>query len=241
MITIFNKEINEFLNSLVAYITIGIFLIGTGLIMWIFPDTNVLEYGYATLEPVFSFGPYVFLFLIPAITMRSFAEERRSGTLELLFTLPFRSWQIIMGKYLASVFLVLFALLPTFLYYYSIYQLGNPRGNLDTSGILGSYLGLFLLGAVFTAIGLFCSAITQNQIVAFVLAAFSCFLIYQGFEAIATVDVWGTWSYYLEQLGISFHYSSMSKGVLDLRDLAYFFGLIILLLLGTYVVLENKK
>lgn len=241
MITIFLKEVNEFLNSLVAYITIGIFLIGTGLIMWVFPDSSVLEFGYATLEPVFTFGPYVFLFLIPAITMRSFAEERRIGTLELLFTLPFRSWQIIAGKYLASVFLVFFALIPTFIYYYSVYQLGNPVGNLDTSGIIGSYLGLFLLGAVFVAIGILSSALTQNQIVAFILSAFVSFLIYQGFEAIATIDVWGRWAYYLEQLGISFHYASMSKGVLDLRDIAYFFGLIILLLLGTYVVLENKK
>lgn len=241
METIFFKEINDFLNSLVAYIAIGIFLIGTGLILWVFPDTNVLDYGYATLEPVFSFGPYVFLFLIPAITMRSFADERKSGTLELLYTLPFRSWEIICGKYFASLFLVLFSLLPTLIYYYSIYQLGSPVGNLDSSGILGSYIGLFFLGGVFAAIGVFCSALTQNQIVSFILAAFLSFVFYQGFEAIAAINVWGKWSFYLEQLGISFHYASISKGVLDFKDFAYFIGLIVILQVATYVVLENKK
>lgn len=183
MITILIKEVNEFLNSLIAYVALTVFLLGVGTIMWILPDTSVLEYGYATLEPIFTIGPYLFLFLVPAITMRSFAEEKKTGTLELLYTLPFRSYQIVGGKYLAAMLLVIFALLPTVLYYYSIYQLGNPTGNLDTSGIIGSYLGLLLLGSVFVSIGLFASAITDNQIVSFVVSAFTCFLIYQGFEA----------------------------------------------------------
>lgn len=241
MITILTKEINEFLNSLVAYIAIGIFLTANGLILWVLPETNVLDYGYATLDPLFSLGPYVYLFLIPAITMRSFAEEKRNGTMEMLYTLPLRSWDIIAGKYLSSVVLVLFSLLPTVLYYYTLHQLGNPPGNLDTSGIIGSYLGLFLLGAVFSAIGLFSSALTDNQIISFIVAAFLCFMMYDGLQAVASIDIWGSWSYYLEQFGISFHYLSMSKGVLDLSDLAYFFGVIYILLSATKVVIEAKK
>ncbi|MFT4739064.1 MAG: ABC-2 type transport system permease protein [Cyclobacteriaceae bacterium] len=241
MITILIKEVNEFLNSLIAYVALTVFLLGVGTIMWILPDTSVLEYGYATLEPIFTIGPYLFLFLVPAITMRSFAEEKKTGTLELLYTLPFRSYQIVGGKYLAAMLLVIFALLPTVLYYYSIYQLGNPTGNLDTSGIIGSYLGLLLLGSVFVSIGLFASAITDNQIVSFVVSAFTCFLIYQGFEAIASVDVWGSWSYYLEQIGSMFHYSSISRGVLDLRDLAYFLGVTFIFLMLTRLTLELKR
>jgi ABC-2 type transport system permease protein len=241
MITILRKEINEFLNSLIGYVSVSVFLVGVGLIMWLLPDTNVLEYGYATMEPVFTVGPYLLLFLVAAITMRSFAEEKRAGTLELLYTLPFRPFQIILGKYLAALLLVVFALLPTAIYYLSIFQLGNPTGNLDSSGILGSYLGVILLSGVFVSIGIFCSAITENQIVSFVLSAFFGFLIYQGFEAIATIDIWGAWSYYLEQLGIMFHYNSISRGVLDAKDLAYFVGTSLFFLIGTLLVLENKR
>ena len=241
MITLMLKEVNEFLNSLIAYVALSVFLVGVGMVMWLFPDTNIVDYGYATLEPVFTVGPYLFLFLVPAITMRSFAEEKRTGTLELLYTLPFRPSHIIIGKYLAAMVLVIFALLPTFLYYFSVYQMGNPTGNLDTSGIIGSYLGLLLLGSVFVSIGIFCSAITENQIVSFVVAAALSFMIYQGFEAIAAIDVWGVWSYYLEQLGIMFHYSSISRGVLDAKDLAYFVGVTIFFLLMTLVTLEVKR
>ena len=159
MISIFIKEVNEFLNSLIAYVVIGVFLIGIGLLMWVFPDTNILDYGYASLEPLFSFGPYVFMFLIPAITMKSFAEERRTGTIELLQTLPFRDSQIILGKFFAGFFLVLFSVIPTLVYYFSVSSLGNPVGNLDTPGIIGSYIGLVLLGGVFTSIGILSSAL----------------------------------------------------------------------------------
>ncbi|MFZ9046556.1 MAG: gliding motility-associated ABC transporter permease subunit GldF [Cyclobacteriaceae bacterium] len=241
MMTIFTKEFNDFLNSLIGYVAISVFLTGVGLIMWLFPDTNVLDYGYATLEPVFTVGPYLLLFLVAAITMKSFAEEKRSGTLELLYTLPFHTLDILLGKYLAALSLVMVALVPTLLYYVSIYQLGNPTGNLDASGILGSYLGVLLLSSVFIAIGMFCSALTENQIVSFVLSAFLSFLIYQGFEAIATIDVWGSWSYYLEQLGIMFHYENISRGVLDAKDFAYFIGTSFLFLLMTLLTLESKR
>jgi ABC-2 type transport system permease protein len=240
MIHLLSKEINEFINSLVAYISIGIYLIGTGLILWLLPDINILDYGYASLEPIFSFGPYVFLFLIPAITMKSFAEEQKSGTLELLFTMPLRTWDIILAKYFASVLLVLFSLLPTIIYVISVYYLGNPVGNLDLSGIIGSYIGLFLLGCVFVAVGIFCSSVTDNQIVSFILSAVGCYILFEGMDILSSFDFIGQSSYYIELLGISYHYNSMSKGVLDLKDVVYFFGVIFLLLLGVKIILDAR-
>ncbi|WP_421876968.1 gliding motility-associated ABC transporter permease subunit GldF [Marinoscillum sp.] len=241
MISIFLKEVNEFLNSLIAYVVIGVFLVGIGLLMWVFPDTNVLDYGYATLEPLFSFGPYVFMFLIPAITMKSFAEEKRSGTIELLQTLPFRDSQIILGKFFAGFFLVFFSVLPTLIYYFSISRLGNPVDNLDTPGIIGSYIGLVLLGGVFTAIGILASALTGNQIVSFILAAFLCFFFYAGIDSIASINVWSDWSYFIAELGILAHYTSISRGLLDFTDLVYFFSLIALMLMLTQLIIGSRK
>jgi len=241
MISIFLKEINEFLDSLIAYVVIGVFLIGIGLLMWIFPDTNVLDYGYASMEPVFSLGPYVFMFLIPAITMKSFAEEKRNGTLELLYTLPFKEIDVILGKFFAGYFLVFFSIIPTLVYYFSLSQLGNPAGNLDTPGIMGSYIGLLLLGGVFTSVGILASALTGNQIVSFILSAFLSFLLYAGFDSIAAIDVWSDWSYVISDLGIMAHYSSMSKGLIDLLDVAYFVGMITIILMLTKLILGFKK
>jgi ABC-2 type transport system permease protein len=241
MISIFLKEVNEFLDSLIAYVVIGVFLVGIGLLMWVFPDTNVLDYGYASMEPVFSLGPYVFMFLIPAITMKSFAEERRNGTLELLHTLPFREIDIILGKFFAGYFLVLFSILPTVIYYFSLSQLGNPPHNLDTPGIMGSYIGLLLLGGVFTSIGIFSSALTGNQIVSFILSAFLCFLFYAGFDAIASINLWADWSGVIGQFGIMAHYASMSKGLIDLIDLAYFIGAIAIIVMLTKLIIGLRK
>ncbi|MEQ8583340.1 MAG: gliding motility-associated ABC transporter permease subunit GldF [Marinoscillum sp.] len=241
MISIFLKEVNEFLDSLIAYVVIGVFLVGIGLLMWVFPDTNVLDYGYASMEPLFSLGPYMFMFLIPAITMKSFAEEKRSGTIELLQTLPFRDSQIIMGKFLAGFFLVLFSVLPTIIYYYSLSYLSNPVGNLDTPGIIGSYLGLIFLGGVFTAIGILASALTGNQIVSFILAAFLCFFFYAGFDAVAEINLWADWSYYISELGIMAHYTSISRGLLDFKDVVYFGSLMALMLLFTQLTLGFGK
>ena len=241
MISIFLKEVNEFLDSLIAYVVIGVFLIGIGLLMWVFPDTNVLDYGYASMEPLFSLGPYMLMFLIPAITMKSFAEEKRSGTIELLQTLPFRDSQIIMGKFLAGFFLVLFSVLPTIIYYYSLSYLSNPVGNLDTPGIIGSYIGLVFLGGVFTAIGILASALTGNQIVSFILAAFLCFFFYAGFDAVAEINLWADWSYYIAELGIMAHYTSISRGLLDFKDVVYFGSLMALMLLFTQLTLGFGK
>lgn len=241
MISIFRKEVNEFLNSLIAYVVIGVFLIGIGLLMWVFPETNVLDYGYASMETLFSLGPYVFMFLIPAITMKSFAEEKRNGTIELLQTLPFRDSQIILGKFFAGFFLVFFSILPTLIYYYSLSELGNPEGNLDTPGIIGSYIGLLLLGGVFTAVGIFASALTNNQIVSFILAAFLCFFLYAGLDAVASINLWADWSYYISEMGILAHYASISRGLVDFIDVVYFFSLITIMLLLTQLTLGLRK
>lgn len=241
MFSIYIKEINSFLDSLIAYIVIGVFLTGIGLLMWVFPETSVLDYGFADMNTLFALGPYVFMFLIPAITMRTFAEEKRAGTIELLLTRPLTEWEIILGKFLSSFTLVLLAILPTLVYYFSIYKLGNPEGNLDTAGIAGSYIGLALLGAVFTAIGILSSSLTANQIVAFIIAVFFCFIFYSGFGSFASIDVWKSSSLFIEKLGILYHYSSMSKGLIDSRDIVYFLSVIAVMLLITHIVIGSRK
>jgi len=241
MLTIFQKEIRSFLSSLIAYVVLIVFLTGIGAFVWLFPDTNVLDYGFADMDTVFRISPYLFLFFIPAITMRSFAEEKKTGTMELLFTLPVRDWEIILGKFLAGLVLVLLAILPTILYYYSIYQLGEPMGNIDTAGTIGSYIGLFLLGAVFTSIGIFASSLTENQITSFILAFFLCFIIYQGFGLLSSFDDSTGVSYILMQFGIEYHYGTIRKGLIDSRDLLYFFSIIFLMLLLTKTVLGSRK
>lgn len=241
MLAVFQKEISLFLNSLIAYIVIGVFLTGIGLLTWVFPDTNVLDYGYASLDTLFSLGPYVLMFLIPAITMRTLAEERKTGTIELLLTRPLTDWDIVLGKFLASWVLVIFSILPTVIYYISVYQLGNPIGNIDTPGIIGSYVGLILLGGLFSAIGMLASSLTDNQIVSFIMAVFFCFIFFDGFEAIANIDVWGTWSLLISQMGIVFHYNTLSKGLLDLRDLVYFFSVMAFFLALTFTIISSRK
>ncbi|WDF76721.1 gliding motility-associated ABC transporter substrate-binding protein GldG [Mucilaginibacter sp. KACC 22773] len=220
MLSILKKEITSYLSSLVAYVTIGVFLLVLGLFLWVFPDSSILDYGYAGLDSLFSTAPYLFMFLIPAITMRSLAEERKEGTFELLFTRPLKDWEIVLGKYFACLLIVLFALLPTLIYYYSVSILGTPQGNIDTGAVIGSYIGLFLLGAAFAAIGLFASSITKNQIIAFTIAVFLCFFFYSGFDSLS--QMLSLQDLGLQSLGITQHYQSVSRGVLDTRDLVYF-------------------
>lgn len=241
MIRVIAKEFNSFLNSLIAYVVIGVFLTGMGLLMWVFPETSVLEYGYADMDTLFSLGPYVFIFLIPAITMRSFAEEKKSGTMELLLTKPLTDWDIILGKFFACFMLVLFALLPTLIYYYSVWALGNPAGNIDTPGVIGSYIGLALLGGVFCAVGMVASSITSNQIVAFILAAFLCFIVFTGFESISTLNVWSANALVIKQLGILYHYEALSKGLIDSRDVIYFFSVGAGMLLVSKTILSARS
>lgn len=242
MIALLKKEIRSFLSSLIGYVVIAVFLLITGLFLWIFPgDTNVLDMGFSSMETFFYISPWVFLFLIPAITMRSFAEEKRNGTIELLFTKPISDLKIILAKYFAGLILVIFALLPTLLYYITIYQLGNPVGNIDSGGTWGSYIGLLFLAAGYVAIGIFASSITNNQIVAFLLAALLCFFMFTGFQAIGDFKLLGDLDNFIIKLGINDHYVSLSKGLIDSRDLVYFIALISIFILLTRTVLQSRK
>lgn len=242
MLTLFKKEIRAFLSSLIGYIAICVFLLLVGLFLWILPtDSNILTNGYAGLDALFSLAPWVFLFLIPAITMRSFADEKRAGTIEFLLTKPLTDLQIIVAKYLASVMLVLFSLLPTLIYYYTIYKLGNPIGNIDSGGTWGSYIGLFFLASAFAAIGIFASSLSDNQIVAFILAVFLCFFCYTGFQYISMLELFDKMDEFILSIGINEHYISMSRGVIDTRDIVYFFSLIALFILLTKTTLESRK
>ncbi|MCI1185946.1 gliding motility-associated ABC transporter permease subunit GldF [Hymenobacter sp. DH14] len=240
MLTILQKEFNAFLNSPVAYVVLGVFLIATGLFVWVFPDSSVLDYGYADLQTLFNLAPWIFLFLIPALTMRTFAEEKKAGTIELLLTRPLTDGQIIGGKYLACLLLALLALVPTLLYYYSVYQLGSPEGNIDSAATVGSYLGLALLAAVFAAIGVLASALTRDQIIAFLVAVVGCFLVYSGFDSLASV-LQGSSAYYVSQLGIAAHYRDLSKGLVDSRDLVYFFSVVAVALQATRLALRSRN
>lgn len=234
------KEFRSFLNSLIAYMVMAVFLTAMGLLTWVFPDTSVLNYGFADMGTLFSLAPYVFIFLIPAITMRSFAEEKKSGTLELLLTKPLSDWDIVLGKFFACFFLVVIAILPTLIYYFSIHQLGNPIGNIDTSGVMGSYIGLLLLSAIFCSIGLLASSSTPNQIVAFILAAFLCFIIFTGFHSLSSLPALASVAVGVKQLGILHHYETLSKGLIDSRDVIYFISVTALLLLVTKTILSAR-
>ena len=242
MFTIFKKEINQFFSSLVGYIAIGIFLVLSALFTFVFPTTSILDSGFASLDTFFSNAPLFFLFLIPAITMRMFAEEFNTGTIELLVTRPLSMNQIIGGKYFAALALVVFSVVPTFIYYFTLTSIAAPAGNVDTGGIIGSYFGLLLLGASFVALGAFSSAITNNQIIAFLVGVLFCFLFYMGFDFIAKLPIFvGKTDYFVEHIGINAHYLCMSRGVIDTRDLFYFLSLIVLFLLFTKTALERRK
>jgi ABC-2 type transport system permease protein len=240
--TLYKKEIRAFLSSLIGYIAICVFLLLVGLFLWILPtDSNLLNNGYAGLDSLFELAPWVFLFLIPSITMRSFADEKKAGTIEFLLTKPLTDMQIILAKYLAGITLVLFSLLPTLIYYYSIYKLGNPIGNIDSGGTWGSYIGLFFLASAFTSIGIFASSLSDNQIIAFILSVFLCFFSYIGFEYISRLDLFGKVDDFILSIGINDHYISMSRGVIDTRDIVYFLSLISLFTLLTKTSLESRK
>jgi ABC-2 type transport system permease protein len=242
MFTLFKKEINGFLNSLIGYIVIFVFLLVIGLFLWVFPvELNILDFGYASIDGLFALAPIVFLFLIPAITMRSFAEEKKSGTLELLMTQPLTDLQVILAKYFAGLVLVLFSLVPTLIYYITVYKLGLPPGNIDSGGMWGSYIGLLFLGSAFIAIGVFASSISDNQIVSFVIAIFLCAFMYLGFELVYTFILSGKIGLMVQSMGLNAHYSSMSRGVIDSRDVIYFISVTVLFILLTKLSLQSRK
>jgi ABC-2 type transport system permease protein len=242
MYALLKKEIRSFLSSLIGYVVISVFLLITSLLLWIVPGgSNILENGYANIDPLFVMAPWVFLFLIPAITMRSFAEERKAGTIELLFTRPLADMQIIFAKFFAGFILVMFSLLPTLAFYYTVSKLGNPAGNLDTGGMWGSYIGLLFLGGAFVAIGIFASSLTDNQIISFVLAVVFSVFCFIGLDMASSIEFFSKADSFLLSLSINTHYISLSRGVIDTRDVLYFVSLIAIFLLATRTTLESRK
>jgi ABC-2 type transport system permease protein len=238
MLAILKKEINSFFASPIGYLVIGIFLMLNGLFLWFFKgEFNILDYGFADLSSFFLLTPWILIFLIPAVTMRSFSDEKKQGTLELLLTKPISHFNIVLGKYFGAFILILMALIPTFLYVYTVYQLGNPVGNIDMGSTLGSYFGLLFLVASYTAIGVFASTLSDNQIVAFIAAVFICFVFYIGFEGLAEFLS----SDFVEQLGMSSHFKSMSRGVLDTRDIIYFLSVTFFFLLLTKININKAS
>ena len=242
MFPIFLKEINTFFSSLTGYLALGVFLLVVSLFVWIFPDTSVLSYGFASLEGLFYVAPFVFMFLIPAITMRMFSEEINTGTFEALSTRPLKELQIISGKYFAALTLVVFSLAPTLIYFFSVFMLGSPPGNIDTGATWGSYIGLLLVGSAFISIGIFSSSITGSQIVAFITAVFLCFFFYMAFDLLSRLNIfYAKVDDLIEQIGISAHYNSISRGVLDSRDVIYFISINAVFFALTRLSLQSRK
>ncbi|HTN44970.1 MAG TPA: gliding motility-associated ABC transporter permease subunit GldF [Flavipsychrobacter sp.] len=241
MRSIFIKEINSFLSSIVGYVAILAFLVFCGLFFWIIPNTSILDYGYATLDRYFELAPWFLILLIPAITMRSFADEFKSGTIEWLSTKPLKDTDVILGKFFAALVLVLFAIFPTIIYVISIDSLAAVKDNLDTGGIMGSFIGLFFLAASFTSVGIYCSSLTGNQIVGFLIALFANFLLYLGFESLSQLPAFtASLDYYLSMIGMSFHYNSISRGIIDSRDVIYFLSIIVLFIALTRLSINRR-
>ncbi len=235
MFAILKKELNSFFASPIGYLVIAVFLVINGLYLWVFKgDFNILNAGFADLNSFFFIAPWFFLFLIPAITMRSFSDEFRSGTIEILKTKPLTDWQIVLGKYFGAFILIILALLPTLVYIYSIVKLGAPIGNLDVGSTIGSYIGLLFLASTYTAIGLFTSTLSSNQIVAFILAIIIAFFLFYGFEALADLNL----PEIIRNFGMNEHFKSISRGVIDTRDIIYFVSITVFFLFLTKLKLN---
>lgn len=242
MYSIFLKEIKGYFSSLVGYVVVIVLLLICGLFMWILPATNLLDFGFLSMDKFFAFAPWVLLFLIPAINMRMFPDELKSGTIEILLTKPVTEMQIILGKFFASLALVLIALLPTVIYVFSMRFLASEGHTLDTGGILGSYIGLFFLAASFCGIGIFASSLTSNQIVGFLSSLIGCLVLYFGFEAISKIPAFsGGLDYILSAIGLASHYNNISRGVVDTRDIIYFATVVVLFILATQIVLKKRN
>ena len=242
MFAIFKREISEFFSSLTGYMVIIVFLLINSLFMWIIPsEFNVIESGYASIESLFLLSPWVFLFLVPAVTMKSIAEEKRLGTIELIYSKPITERQIVWGKFLASVALVLLSLLPCLLYYLSVYLLGETPGNIDKGGTFGALIGLFFLASIYASAGIFASSLTDNQAVSFILAVFICFFLYMGFDYMAYMPGLNKIDEFVINLGINEHYTSMSRGVIDIKDMVYFISTVLIFNEASRLVLLSRK
>jgi ABC-2 type transport system permease protein len=242
MFAIFRKEISGFFSSLSGYIVIVVFLLINSLFMWVFPgEWNIFDSGYAGLDTLFFISPWVFLFLVPAVTMRMIAEEKRLGTIELIYSRPITEREIIWGKFLASVMLVLLALLPAFIYYLSVYKLGETPGNLDKGGTIGAFIGLFFLASVYASAGIFASSVSDNQVIAFILAVLICFVLFMGFDSFAYLPGLKKLDEFVIRLGINEHYKSISRGVIDIKDTVYFISVALIFIEATRLVLLSRK
>jgi len=241
MFAIFRKEIRGFFSSLTGYIVIIVFLLVNSLFMWVLPgELNILDSGYAGLDTLFFLSPWIFLFLVPAITMRMIAEEKRLGTIELLYSKPVTEREIIWGKYLASVALVLLSLLPCLVYFISVYSLGETPGNLDQGGTWGAFIGLFFLAAIYASAGIFASSLTDNQVIAFIFAVLICFVMFMGFDSFAYLPGLKKIDQFVLTLGINEHYKSISRGVIDIRDVVYFIAVSVIFNEATRLVLVSR-
>jgi len=242
MWSLYKKEIISFFSSLTGYLVVGVFLMLSGLFLWVVPgELNILFSEYASLDSLFYLAPWLYLFLVPAVTMRLFADEKRIGTMELLFTRPLTEMQIVSAKYLAGLSLIIVSLLPTLIYYFSVYQLGSTVGNIDTGGTNGSYIGLLFLASIYVAIGVFSSSLTDNQVVAFVTSVILCFVFYFGFDALSDVVSNNQLRSIVLNWGIDSHYQSISRGVIDSRDIIYFLSVIGVFLFASKTVLLSRK
>jgi ABC-2 type transport system permease protein len=240
MWSICKKEISHFFSNLTGYIAIILFLLINGIFLFVLQDSSIFEYGYASLDKFFELSPWILLFLVPAIAMRALSDEFKTGTYEILKTKPLSAWQIAGGKYVSILLVMLFVIIPTLIYIFTIKALSNS-GSIDGGGIAGSYLGLILLAAVFAAISLCCSSFTQNAVLSFLVSCFACLILYFGFSAISKLPLFqGNIDFYIEMVGIDFHYRSISRGVVDSRDLVYFCSLIFLSLAITVKNLHKK-
>jgi len=242
LLAILNKEISSFFSSATGYLVIGLFLVVTGLFLWVFKGSfNITETGFADLAPFFQIAPWIFIFLIPAVTMRSFSEEQQTGTLELLLTKPITTLQLTLGKFFGAFILIILAIIPTLIYVVAIYQLGNPVGNLDVGVTIGSYIGLLLLAATYTAIGIYASSLTDNQIIAFIIAVLLSFFLYAGISGIASYGTLNNTQDIINLLGIQSHYNSISRGVVDTRDLIYFISVTAFFIILTILRLHKRS
>ncbi|HOY72544.1 MAG TPA: gliding motility-associated ABC transporter permease subunit GldF [Tenuifilaceae bacterium] len=242
MFAIFTRELQNFFSSLSGYIAAMVFLVVTGLILWVFPgNLNILDGGYASLNGYFSIAPWVLLLLVPAATMRTFSDEKRFGTLELILTRPISDGRIVLGKFFATLVLVLIVLVPSLVYYLSVYLLSSPIGNIDAGGTWGSFIGLFFLASTYASVGIFTSSLTDNAIVSFLLSVLFCLFLFSGLSALASLPLFSGVKPLLMFLSISEHYASISRGVLDSRDLVYFISMIFLFIIFTRTVLESRK
>lgn len=242
MLAVFRKEISGFFSSLTGYIVIIVFLLVNSLFMWVLPgELNILDSGYAGLDTLFFISPWVFLFLVPAITMRMIAEEKRLGTIELIYSRPITERSVIYGKYFASVSLVLMSLIPGLIYYMSVFYLGETQGNLDVGGTWGAFIGLFFLAAIYASVGIFASSLTENQVIAFIIAVLLCFILFAGFDSFAYLPGLKKLGELVIGLGINEHYKSMSRGVIDIKDVTYFLSVVVIFNEATRLKMLSRK